>query len=631
MNFILKRMNIKNFKGIRERTVDFDETLTKISGKNASGKTTIMDAFFWALTNTDSELHSNPPIFPLEVAECTPEVEIIFIVDGRENRLKKTQTRKVTESGDTRKVAMTNNYYYNDVPMAERDVNKKLTELNVDLEKFQELSHTSAFLSLKKEDQRKILFEMSGKLTDLDIAQRMGDVAEAAELLEKYSVAEIKATQKATLKRINEVYGVKGEILQAKIEGLELSKIEYEFSALEILKNDLNDKLAGIDTNRKANLETEKNLGILREKALNLQMEVSGLKNTMSATKQETLNKLKKTFEDSRTDLDRAAKRYKDLQAEKTAIQTKLEAEIRSIDTLNVALKIIQEMAFDEKSEICPTCGQRLPDKNVQALRQNFENEKSKKIKKAVDEIEAAKSVIESYENRLKVLEADIEKAKKDGKSIQDVYTDAKNKYEAYKIIPVDEPTDDVRIKEQELIDVNAKIEEVKQTYIPNLDLQEVDLRQQLKDVELKLNQANTNAMIDEKIAELRVKQAEYEQNRANAEKILFQLDRVEREKNLLLTDEINKHFDIVKWSFFKQQKNGDWVTTCECFVANKELGAALNTAMQVRAKIDICNSLQKFYDQHLPIWLDGAECLDSSSQQSLLVSTQMILLMVID
>ena len=630
MDFILKRMNIRNFKGIRERTVDFDETLTKISGKNASGKTTIMDAFFWALTNTDSELHSNPPIFPLGVAECTPEVEIIFIVDGRENRLKKTQTRKVT-SGDTRKVAMTNNYYYNDVPMAERDVNKKFTDLGVDLDKFQELSHTSAFLSLKKEDQRKILFEMAGNLTDLDIAVRMGDVPEVVEQLEKYSATEIKAMQKATLKRINEVYGVKGEILQAKIEGLELSKIEYEFSALELLKNDLYEKLSVIDSNRKSNIETEKSLGILREKALNLQMEVSGMKNTMSATKTETLNKLKKECDEGRADLDRAAKRWKELQAEKTTTETKLANETRNIDKLNDNLSVIQAMAFDEKSEICPTCGQRLPDENIQTLRQNFENEKARKIRKAIDEIEATKSVIEGYEGKLKALEPEIEKTKNDGKTIQDAYTEVKNKYEAYKLIPADEPTEDLKIKEQELADVNAKIEEVKKAYIPNLDLQEVDIREQLKDTELKLGQAHTNALIDEKIADLRVKQAEYEQNRADAEKILYQLDKVEREKNLLLTDEINKHFDLVKWSFFKQQKNGDWVTTCECYVGDKELGAALNTAMQIRAKIDICNSLQKFYDQHFPLWNDNSEALDSENQGKLLVSTQLVLLEVKD
>lgn len=630
MDFILKRMNIRNFKGIRERTVDFDETLTKISGKNASGKTTIMDAFFWALTNTDSELHSNPPIFPLGIAECTPEVEIIFIVDGRENRLKKTQTRKVT-SGDTRKVAMTNNYYYNDVPMAERDVNKKFTDLGVDLDKFQELSHTSAFLSLKKEDQRKTLFEMAGNLTDLDIAVRMGDVSEVVEQLEKYLATEIKAMQKATLKRINEVYGVKGEILQAKIEGLELSKIEYEFSALEILKNDLNDKLAVIDTNRKSNIETEKSLGILREKALNLQMEISGMKNTMSATKTETLNKLKRECDEGRADLDRAAKKWKELQAEKTTTETKLANETRNIDRLNDNLSAIQAMAFDEKSEICPTCGQRLPDENIQTLRQNFENEKARKIRKAIDEIEATKSVIEGYEGKLKALEPEIEKVKNNGKTIQDAYTEVKNKYEAYKLIPADEPTEDLKVKEQELADVNAKIEEVKKAYIPNLDLQEVDIREQLKDTELKLGQAHTNALIDEKIADLRVKQAEYEQNRADAEKILYQLDKVEREKNLLLTDEINKHFDLVKWSFFKQQKNGDWVTTCECYVGDKELGAALNTAMQIRAKIDICNSLQKFYDQHFPLWNDNSEALDSENQGKLLVSTQLVLLEVKD
>ena len=53
------------------------------------------------------------------------------------------------------------------------------------------------------------------------------------------------------------------------------------------------------------------------------------------------------------------------------------------------------------------------------------------------------------------------------------------------------------------------------------------------------------------------------------------------------------------------------------------------NTAAIVAAKLDICNGLQKFYGQKLPIWLDGAECLDEKNRDALKLDTQLILLCV--
>ena len=49
----LKNIRIQNFKGCKERMVEFGDN-TRISGANATGKTTMFDAFTWLLFNKDS-------------------------------------------------------------------------------------------------------------------------------------------------------------------------------------------------------------------------------------------------------------------------------------------------------------------------------------------------------------------------------------------------------------------------------------------------------------------------------------------------------------------------------------------------------------------------------------------------
>lgn len=49
----LLSMDIQNFKGCAGRTIDFADK-TKICGANATGKTTIFDAFTFLLFNRDS-------------------------------------------------------------------------------------------------------------------------------------------------------------------------------------------------------------------------------------------------------------------------------------------------------------------------------------------------------------------------------------------------------------------------------------------------------------------------------------------------------------------------------------------------------------------------------------------------
>ena len=51
----LLSISLENFKGIRKMDIGFNEDVTRIYGKNGSGKTSVFDAFTWLLFGKDSQ------------------------------------------------------------------------------------------------------------------------------------------------------------------------------------------------------------------------------------------------------------------------------------------------------------------------------------------------------------------------------------------------------------------------------------------------------------------------------------------------------------------------------------------------------------------------------------------------
>lgn len=92
---------------------------------------------------------------------------------------------------------------------------------------------------------------------------------------------------------------------------------------------------------------------------------------------------------------------------------------------------------------------------------------------------------------------------------------------------------------------------------------QKQSIQQQIDLINMQLAQEDANERIDQQIEELKASIVNYEQAKADAEKILYQLDLVGKKKNELLTEEINKHFKIVKWKLFDYMKNGNYEECC--------------------------------------------------------------------
>lgn len=126
----LKRFEIRNFKGIRELKIDFNNLDTNIYGRNASGKTTIADAFSWLFFNKDS---SGAADFNIKTLDANNEalhnlehsVEAVLSFNGNEVVFKKIFKEKYTKQRGSSQATFTGHttdYFVDDVPKKRKNL-----------------------------------------------------------------------------------------------------------------------------------------------------------------------------------------------------------------------------------------------------------------------------------------------------------------------------------------------------------------------------------------------------------------------------------------------------------------------------------------------------------------------------
>lgn len=81
MKMTIKKMILDHFKGVSHAEYEFGETDNAVTGRNASGKTTMADAFYWLIADRDYSLNSKPNVRPDNMGESEPSVELVCEVE----------------------------------------------------------------------------------------------------------------------------------------------------------------------------------------------------------------------------------------------------------------------------------------------------------------------------------------------------------------------------------------------------------------------------------------------------------------------------------------------------------------------------------------------------------------------
>ena len=632
---VVKKMILDWFKGAKHVEVDFFMK-TLCAGRNGSGKTTLFDAYTWALADKDSRLKPNPEVHSEAAEESEPSVTILFDVNGKDLRIRKYQkdnrTKSQKESGMP--VRITNQYEINDVPVSKKeDFIARLAGYGIVIDTLLLLSHPDIFTELKSVDCRKTLFGMVSEITDKKIADSMDACEDLGVLLENYSIDEVAAMKKREQKEAEQSL----DAIPEQIIGMEKSKVDADADMLKRQKSDLSEEIACLET--QVDSLNIPSVGELNQKLVLLEKEERNLVAEANSERVANLTGLNATIGDLNlkmrhmqsdreqfvSEIEHSMQRQKDLEQE--------------YNDLAASFQEWKAKEFDASAQICQYCGQSLPVQDIDKAHKTFEqtkrtemdsiNRRAAEIKNKIHpeikkEISENETAIKNIDTRIKDVSAQIEKLMEERAKYETVIT-VTGTPEHQEILRQIAETHHAMNQRDALV---GKADEI------NIKIR--DRQQAIRVIDDKLAQLQVNEQIDKRIAELRNKQVEYRQAIANASKILNQIKAVSMEKNRRLTDEVNSHFEIVKFQLFETLKNGDVRDCCIPTIRNDDgvyrvFGASANTALEVRGKLDIISGLQKFYGQHLPVFLDGAECLDSKSLERIHMDTQLILLSVSD
>ena len=659
---ILKSLHLENFKGAKDKIYKFGKT-TRVSGMNRLGKTTIATAWFWLLADKNYELVSNPNIRPDDVEECVPTVTAVLDVDGKEIAIAKMQKRKVgkPDANGISKVTITNTYEINSVPKTERDFRADLEELGLSFDNFLVCSHPDVFTRQKQADMRKVLFKLASAKTDVEIAAMSKDTKDVAKLLEAYKYEEIEAMNNASKKKAVEQL----DAIPNQIVGLEKAKVDVDVAEQELAKADLERKIAEVDQKIAGAGNAVESL---RQEEMQLQFDMSGIMQTMNRELSNQRNNIEVELFGCTTELDRFkptislkekqiddnAKAIADADAERKKLGEQYNFEKAKAFDETPYLFDESKWVFDESTTVCFLCGQTLPAEKIEQLKADFET------RKEFAKADAARRLADAKNNFIAQKNSNLEEIKAKGftkKSLIEELTkknadlntevDTLKKQEqegaaaqgrTFQAVIRDPGSEADYSQNEEYVKLNARhnevlaeIERLQATddaeIVESLKIEKADLKSQLEEINKIIAQAANNVRIDEQITDMQKKQREYEQAKADAEKILHQLKEVSKRKNELLVEEINQHFGIVSWKLFDYQKNGEYKEVCVPMVDGKEFGVTTNTGREIQAKLDICNSFQRFFDMYVPVFLDGAESLNNEYIPA--VDTQLILLSV--
>ncbi len=626
----LKKVVLENFMCYAHAEFDF-YAITKIMAKNGKGKSTIATAYLWCLFNCDYELKDNPvvrrEIDGVSVDDMDTSVELTLDVDGKEVTMKKVQVR--TYNKDKTGYKDDNSYYINDVRKNLKDFN---AYLDVDMNVFKMCSNVNAFLNQKPAEMREYLFGLIGDVTDLDIASQKAELAELVPMLNKYTVEELSAMNKATKTKITKDLPILDGQIKEKERDIQL-KQGIDTSDLELQKNSLKEQIEDCIAKQTGNDKLMAEYDKASSDILNLKFELNDMSrkanedNIKARRKLESqISNLNYVIEDSKQSVS-SAENVISFDKDKIAEYQKI------LDDSRVEWKAEKECVFDENKLICPYCKQEYPEDRKEELRADFKAHKETELKRITDKGNTAKKMLDEIKGLLVGAEQELTGRKQDlEKHLVDLADLEKQLSELPQEIDITD-SEEYKALEQRIAEKEEAMHKANDISAVKAELksQETALRQQLAECESQIAKSDT-AADEQRLEELRQTRIDSEQNKANAEKILDLLDELDKAKNEALTEAVNSHFSLVKWQLFEYAKNGNYKSCCIPTVDGKSILTTIsNKGNRILGRVDICNSIQKISGMSVPIILDDSESLDEENQKKVaeMVDSQLIMLIV--
>lgn len=626
----LKKLEFKNFKGIKELTVTFG-TVTTILGENGTGKSTIFDGFNWLLFGKDSHDKKDFEIQTLDgnndvIHGLEHYVTGYLEVDGTEKTFKRTYKEKwVKPNGKAEKElkGCTTDFEIDDIPVKQKEYQAAISEL-VDENLFKMITNPLYFSSLNWTKQREILLDIIGDISEENVINYNKDLKPLKALLTD-GIDNFNKRTKASISKLKDQV----KSIPYRIDECNNSIVEVDFSELEIKKSYIQSKINIID-------EEITDASKANEEKLKLQDELYKLKEERSKKQQEALKSANKPLDDIQNNINQVRNNVQDLAYKIQDSERDKERNFKYIEDMkkdleNQKLKK-QELLnkyhieddktfeFDTSLICCPTCGREYETNKLEEIKANAENrfneQKSNMLSSITVKGKTIAADIQSLEVKIQSSEKELEEIKSKIVDLQErKFVLDQNleelEYQKQKIDcaePIVEGQEELQIKIDSL---QAQINDFKSADNSLLKNEKRALQEELEDITKMLGKKDTNLNLKKRMEELNQEEKDLQIKIAELEGQQYLGEEFIRTKVELLEDSINKKFKgAVTFKLFNQQVNGGLAETCEALINGVPFSNA-NTASQINAGLSIINTLCEHFNISAPVFIDNAEAIN--------------------
>ena len=629
MKLTINKLILNNFKGVKHNELVFGGKSVKILGQNATSKTTTADAMYWLFSDSNYALIKNPPVTPLGMEECISRVEAELEIDGKPLSIAKNQKYKSKDVDGKITSAITNTYEINSVEKAYKDFVADLTERGIPMDDFLTFSHPAAFTSDNskqgREKQRALLFKMCEGITDNDIANEINGIEELKELFDIYKLEEIEQMQKSTLKKIKESVGLDNSIINARIEEVLSQKSKIDEKVLEEQKKQYEAEIERCEKElqdvSKAKADKSKELSKLLTELSEETIKANEKTNAERTEVDAVVRDLERNIQESKFQLENAER-------ELTRTESLLNEAEQDIENHRTIYKKEQNAVIDDDALVCSLCGRPFEEDKISTIKAEFEQNKAKRLATLKSTGEELKAKIEGYKDDIDKVGEKIERLGNLIETSQGMLDVAKEKSEKLSKVATNEKITSLN---EEIAKIEAELKQSDDSRKEEIESAKNVARQMLNQVIGELSVVSRNKELDKRVEELREERKNAEIKRANAEKILNEVDIFKKAKNDRLSEEINKHFKVAQFRLFKQLKNGNIEDACDVLIDGKEINTQVNQASQVLAKLDIIRGLSDYFETWLPVFVDDFSLFTSQSEEQIKMDNQLIKLVARD
>lgn len=645
MKIEFKKLTIQNFKGVLgERTIEFTGALTQILGANHTGKTTTADAVLWLLFGKNSEDSSVFGISPKDeggniIPNLDNRVILELTADGQPMVLEKVrkEVRTKLKNGDEEKVSYPCTYFINGNKYTERDYKAEIDSLCRE-SLFKSITNPAYFPGLKADQQRSLLTKMVGETPLEEIAEQK---AEFKKLLQQmagsdlqrfrehlaYQIKELKKELEDIPSRISEN---ENELAPLKEQHIDFGQVEQEIKDCEAEIKKCDDEQ--LDNTRILDNDYEKRSKERNEinklKTRQQQIQQSYQDRNMTAQRMKT-----RAINEAKAKVDEAEARVK--QAERAIQMATRELQDVEIDTQNFRTQWneveAEQFQWDASQETCPTCGQRLPQGDIDKMRDEAEarfntakGKKQDRLDEEAKQLKKRKADAEAIQRNNTQRKADAEKELAGAKEYLDgeMATAAEEYFfmddEEYQQL-AEEIKQRTEALENQSSDTTINAETASRE-IKQRKAEWNNRRDQLRD---KLTIRATIKQKEKRITQLEDKQRTLNQQLSDLQKQEWEAEQFTQAVIEDLEAKVNRLFNNVQFRMFKRLLNGNLEPICECTMHGTPY-QDLSNSEKINAGIDIINAICQYNGIWAPCFIDNAESINDvqpmQSQQILLI-----------